>query len=31
LRVVDLDALYRQHAPAIMASLARSFGRVAWT
>jgi RNA polymerase sigma-70 factor (ECF subfamily) len=24
--VVDLDALYRQHAPAITASLARSFG-----
>jgi RNA polymerase sigma-70 factor (ECF subfamily) len=26
LRVVDLDALYREHAPAITASLARSFG-----
>jgi len=26
LRVVDLDALYREHAPAIAASLARSFG-----
>src|SRR5450432_3294047 len=25
-RVVDLDALYREHAPAITASLARSFG-----
>ena len=26
LRVVNLDALYREHAPAITASLARSFG-----
>lgn len=26
LRVVDFDALYRQHAPAITASLAKSFG-----
>jgi RNA polymerase sigma-70 factor (ECF subfamily) len=26
LRVADLDALYREHAPAITASLARSFG-----
>jgi DNA-directed RNA polymerase specialized sigma24 family protein len=26
LRVVDLDALYREHAPAIAASLARAFG-----
>src|ERR1019366_2627366 len=26
LRVIDLDALYREHAPAITASLARSFG-----
>jgi len=26
LRVVDFDALYREHAPAITASLARSFG-----
>jgi predicted RNA polymerase sigma factor len=26
LRVADFDALYREHAPAIAASLAKSFG-----